>query len=116
MSTQDDYPVVKHRHTPSIPQPSSFTSAQSAQTPFSHVPRFALIRDLATGVQTHAPVTYLFTDDPHPSLTATDDKARTVIVDLSADGNKVLHAESLSGEWQLVSAKLGTTARIASAD
>jgi hypothetical protein len=39
-----------------------------------------------------------------------------VIVDLSPEGDKVVHAQSLSEEWQLVSAKFGTSARIPSAD
>lgn len=34
-------------------------------------------------------------------------------MDLSTDGDKVIQAQSISGEWQLVSAKLGTSARIA---
>jgi hypothetical protein len=113
MSTPDQ--PVKHRHSPSIPQPSSFGSPQP-QSALPHVPRFALIHDLATGAQTHASVTYLFSDETHPPLATNDDRTRTLIVDLSEDGEKVVHAQSLSEDWQLVSAKVGTSARIASAD
>jgi hypothetical protein len=110
MSTQDQ-PPVKHRHSPSIPQQSSFDSPQPPQTALSHVPRFARIHDLATGAQTHAPITYLFSNESHPPF-STKDGARTLIVDLSPDGESVIHAQSLSEEWQLVSGKVGKMAKI----
>lgn len=116
MATRDDQPVPKHRPSPSNPQVPAFTSPQPPQLAFPHVPRFALIHDLATGTRIHAPVTYLFSDEPQPATSMNDSKTRTLIVDLSADGDKVEHAQSLSGEWQLVSAKIGTSARIASVD
>jgi hypothetical protein len=109
MSTHDQ-PVVKHRHSPSIPQQGSCGSPQPTQPALPHVPRFALIHDLATGTQTHAPITYLFSDEHHPPFSA-NDATHTLIVDLSPDGEKVMQAQSLSEEWQLVSAKVGTTAR-----
>jgi hypothetical protein len=115
MSTRDDQPFSKRRNSPSNPQPSSFSS-QSPQVALSHVPRFALIHDLATGSQTHAPVTYLFANEPHPSMSLNDGRTRTIVIDLSEDGEKVEHAQSLSGEWQVVSAKIGTSARIPSVD
>jgi hypothetical protein len=116
MSLRDDQPATKHRSSPSIPQPSSFSPSPVPQPVLSHVPRFALIHDLATGVRTHAPVTYLFANEPHPSLAPNDDRVRTLVIDLSEDGEKVVHSQSLSGEWQLVSAKIGTSARLASID
>jgi hypothetical protein len=116
MSTPDDQQVSKHRSSPSLPQPPSFTPSPTPQSVFSHVPRFALIRDLATGSRTHAPVTYLFSDEPHPPLPVNDGKTRTLIIDLSPDGEKVEHAQSLSGDWQLVSAKIGTSARVANVE
>jgi hypothetical protein len=115
MATRDDQPVPKHRPSPSNPQVPAFTSPQS-QPAFPHVPRFALIHDLATGTRIHAPVTYLFSDEPQPPMSTNDGKTRTLIVDLCADGDKVEHAQSLSGEWQLVSAKIGTSAKITNVD
>ena len=115
MATRDDQPVPKHRPSPSNPQVPTFTPPQS-QPAFPHVPRFALIHDLAMGTRIHAPVTYLFSDEPQPPLSMNDSKTRTLIVDLSAEGDKVEHAQSLSGEWQLVSAKIGTSARITSVE
>jgi len=114
MSTRDDPAVNKHRASPSNPQVPFFASSQPPQSAYSHVPRFALIHDLATGTRTHAPVTYLFSDEPHPPMN--DGKTRTLIVDLSPEGDKVEHAQSLSGEWQLVSAKIGNSARITSVE
>lgn len=116
MSTREEQLVNKHRPSPSLPQVPSFPSNQSPQSTFPHVPRFALIHDIATGSRIHAPVTYLFSDEPHPPMSMNDGKTRTLIVDLSADGEKVEQAQSLSGEWQLVSAKIGTSARITSVD
>lgn len=116
MSQRDDQPTIKHRPSPSLPQPSSFGSPPPAQPVLSQVPRFALIHDLATGVRTHAPVTYLFANEPHSVLATHDDRARTLVIDLSEDGEKVVHSQSLSAEWQLVSAKIGTSARLASVD
>jgi hypothetical protein len=116
MSLRDDQPGIKHRSSPSIPQLSSFSPPPPSQPVLSQLPRFALIHDLATGVRTHAPVTYLFANEPHPSLAPHDGRARTLVIDLSADGEKVVHSQSLSGEWQLVSAKTGTSARLASVD
>lgn len=113
MTTRDDQPLGKHRSSPSVPQQSSFNSSHSSQPVLSHVPRFALVHDLATGAKTHAPVTYLFSDEPHPPLSTNDGRTRTLLVDLSPDGDKVVQAESMTGEWQLVSANLGTSARIA---
>ena len=113
MTARDDQPLSRHRPSPSIPQQSSFTSSHSSQPALAHVPRFALIHDLASGTKTHAPVTYLFSDEPHPPLSMNDGRTRTLLVDLSADGDKVIEAQSTSGEWQLVSAKIGTSARIA---
>jgi len=115
MSTRDDQQVNKHRSSPSIPQAPSFTPSPSPQSSFSHVPRFALIRDLATGSRTHAPVTYLFSDEPHPPLPVNDGK-HTLIVELSSDGDRVEHAQSLSADWQLVNAKIGTSARVANVE
>lgn len=114
MSVRDEAPCIKHRASPSLPQPSSFGSSQPAA--LSQVPRFALVHDLATGARTHAPVTYLFANEPQPSLAVNNGRARTLIIDLSEDGEKVVHSQSLSGEWQLVSAKIGTSARLASVD
>jgi hypothetical protein len=37
-------------------------------------------------------------------------------VDLSPEADKVEHAQSLSGEWQVVSAKLAPSAKFASGD
>jgi len=111
MSTQEM--AARHRHTPSNPAPSSL-SPLPPQPPLSQVPRFALISDVASGSRKYAPVTYVFADDPHPQLSVNEGKARTVVVDLSEEGDKVVHAQSLSGEWQLVSAKIGTSAKIAS--
>lgn len=111
MSARDEQ-NSKHRHSPSLPQPPSIASPQPPQTIFPHVPRFALIQDLATGSRTYAPITYLFSDEPHPHLSLNDGKSRTLIVDLSAEGDKVEQAQSLSSEWQLVSAKIGTSAKI----
>jgi hypothetical protein len=116
MSTREDQLVNKHRPSPSLPQVPSLPSNQSPQAAFPHVPRFALIHDIATGSRIHAPVTYLFSDEPHPPMSMNDGKTRTLIVDLSADGEKVEHAQSLSGEWQLVIVKIGTSARITSVD
>jgi hypothetical protein len=116
MSTREDQAGARHRHTPSNPQPSSFSSSQLPQSALPHVPRFALIHDIATGVRKYAPVTYLFADERHPHLAANEGKTRTLVVDLSGEGDKVVHAQSLSGEWQLVTAKIGTSARIASVD
>src|SRR5205085_5036066 len=117
MSVRDEAPCTKHRASPSLPQPSSFSSSQPSQpAALSQVPRFALVHDLATGVRTHAPVTYLFANEPQPSLAVHNGRARTLVIDLSEDGEKVIHSQSLSGEWQLVSAKIGTSARLASVD
>lgn len=61
-------------------------------------------------------MTYLFSDEPHPPLPVNDGKTHTLIIDLSLDGDKVEHAQSLSSEWQLVSAKIGTSARVANVE
>ena len=116
MTTRDEQQVNKHRSSPSATQGPSFTTSSSPQSPFAHIPRFALIRDLATGSRTHAPVTYLFSNEPHPALPVNDGKTRTLIIDLSPDGENIEHAQSLSGEWQLVSAKIGTSARVANVE
>jgi hypothetical protein len=106
--------VSKHRASPSIPHTPTGPS-QSPQPVLPHVPRFALIHDIATGTKTHAPVTYLFADDPHPPMT-NHGLSRTLIVDLSPEADKVEQAQSLSGEWQIVGAKLGPPAKFASGD
>lgn len=118
MSTRDEVSAGKHRPSPSIPQvpTPSLLSSQPPQTTFSHVPRFALIHDLATGERTYAPVTYLFSGEDHPPMSTTDSKSRTLVIDLSADGDKVEDAQSLSGEWQLINAKIGTSAKIANVE
>jgi hypothetical protein len=114
MSTREEQ-GARHRHTLSNPQPLTSTF-HSPQPPFSHVPRFALINDIATGSRKYAPVKYVFADEPHPQLSINEGKARTVVVELSEEGDKVVHAQSLSGEWQLVSAKIVTSAKVASAE
>jgi hypothetical protein len=114
MTTREDDAVPKHRASPSIPHTPTGPS-QSPQPALSHVPRFALIHDIATGTRTHAPVTYLFADDPHPPM-ANNGLLRTLIVDLSPEADKVEQAQSLSGEWQIVGAKLGPPAKFASGD
>jgi hypothetical protein len=114
MSSSRDPPLTtKHRQSPSLPAPPS--PSHSPQPNLSQVPRFALIHDLATGTRTHAPIKYLFANEPHPPVSITD-RTRTLVVDLSAEADKVEGAQSLSGEWQLVSAQLGTSARITSVD
>ena len=80
------------------------------------MPRFALINDLATGTRTYAPVTYLFSDDPSPSMYDNESKLRTLVLDLSEDGERVEHVQSLSSEWQILNAKMRTSARMASVD
>lgn len=115
MASREDEQVPKHSSFPSIPHPTSIGPSQSPQAALFQVPRFALIHDIATGTRVHAAVTYLFADDPHPPM-SNDGISRTLIVDLSAEGDKVEHVQSLSGEWQVVSAKLGPSAKFASGD
>lgn len=114
MTSRDDDTVPKHRASPSIPHTTPSGPSQSQPT-LSHVPRFALIHDIATGTKTHAPVSYLFADEPHPPM-VNDGLSRTLIVDLSPEADKVEQAQSLSGEWQIVTAKLGPPAKFASGD
>jgi hypothetical protein len=114
MSARDDQPLSKQRLPLSGAQPPF--SSESPPSPLSHVPRFALIHDLASGARTHAPVTYLFSDDPQPPLGPDENKVRTLIIDLTDDGERVEHAQSLSTEWQLISAKVGTLTRTINVD
>lgn len=116
MSTREEQSTNRHRYSLSNPQPSSYSTSHSPQPALSNLPRFALIHDLATGVRKYAPVTYLFSDEPHPHLSVNEGKSRTLVVDMSEEGDNVIHAQSLSGEWQLVSAKIGTSARLANVD
>jgi hypothetical protein len=114
MSTRED--AKQHRHTSSNARPPSVASSLAPQnTPFTHVPRFALVHDIAAGTRTYAPVTYLFNDEPHPAFT-NEGKQRSILVDLTEEGDRVVHAQSLSAEWQLVTAKISTSARIANVE
>jgi len=115
MTSREAEQVPKGRSPPSSPRPTFIGLCLSQQPPLSHVPRFALINDIATGTRTHAAVTYLFADDPNPPM-ADVGMSRTLIVDLSPEADKVEHAQSLSGEWQVISAKLGPSAKFASGD
>ena len=114
MTTRDDH--IRHRRSVSNPRPSSVSSHSPQQLGYSHVPRFTLIHDLASGNRTYAPVKYLFADETQPSFTVNEGKTRTLVIDLAEDGERVVHAQSLSGEWQLISAKIGTSARPANVD
>jgi len=115
MTSREDDQVAKRRSTSPASHPTLIGPSVSQQPALSHVPRFAVIHDIANGTRTHAAVKYLFADDPHPPV-ASVGMSRTLIVDLSPEADKVEHAQSLSGEWQVVSAKLGPSAKFASGD